>query len=649
MPDKSAPEKSTEKTASEDTAGKGGKGGKDAPEARTGLSRLGPAAGLVGLVLWRTTVIVVLSVVTALIAGSAYFIHEASSAPVPGSPADVKQKTPITFYAADGTTVLAILSPTGGIREIVGPEAISDPMKQAIVAAEDRTFFSNPGFAPQRIIQAALGHATGDPNAGGGSSITQQFVKNSLVGDEYSIERKWREILSATQLTARWTKDDVLAAYLNTIYFGRGASGVEKAAQAYYGISARELDLSQSALLAGVVQSPSRWDPAVNPEGAQQRFDYVTEQLVRNEVITEAEKAEMTLPETIEPKTLDASVGITESTGHVVTEALAEAAANGWTRDDLFEIGAQITTTIDTGIQEVISTRARNMADAHGVKVAISSVEPSTGAVRGMWGGDDGLGFNYASSPQMTGSAFKTFTLAAALENGIGLNTPIPSGPYTTGGVTVTNAGGGGCGSCSMAEATKQSLNTSFYRIQDMLPNRGATTRDMAHRLGVNAPLAEEDGHTNLAITLGAYGTSTLQMASGYATLANGGVRHDRHFIETIRTRNSQAVYVVDTHPHQAVAASVARDVSTALEPVAAYSGGRQLSDKTGYMKTGTTQLGDTGANRDAYVAGYTPRMSTAVWVGTDDGRPLVNAYGAQVWGAGLPSELWQATMNIIG
>lgn len=611
--------------------------------------RLGPVADIVGTVLWRTVVIIVLSLATALVAGSAYFIHEASSAPVPGSPADVKQKTPVTFYASDGTTVLAILSPSGGIREIVGSESISEPMKQAIVAAEDRTFFSNPGFAPQRIAQAALGHATGNSAAGGGSSITQQFVKNSLVGDEYSIERKWREVLSSTRLTARWTKEDVLAAYLNTVYFGRGASGVEKAAQAYFGISARELDLEQAALLAGVVQSPSRWDPAVDRAGAEQRFDYVTEQLVRNEVITEAERAEMTLPETIEPQTPDPSVGITEATGHVVTEALAEAAGHGWTRDDLFEIGAQITTTIDPNVQETISSRARAMADTHGVRVAISSVEPSTGAVRGMWGGDDGLGFNYASSPQMTGSAFKTFTLAAALEQGIGLGTPISSADYVVDGVTITNAGGGGCGTCSMAEATKQSLNTSFYRIQDMLPERGASTRQMAHRLGVNAPLAEEDGHTNLSITLGSYGASTLQMASGYATLANGGVRHDRHFIETIRTRNSQAVYVVDTHPEQAVGEHVARDVSTALEPVADYSGGRQLSGKTGYMKTGTTQLGDTGNNRDAYVAGYTSRMSTAVWVGTDDGRPLVNAYGAQVWGAGLPSELWQDTMNIIG
>lgn len=379
------------------------------------------------------------------------------------------------------------------------------------------------------------------------------------------------------------------------------------------------------------------------------RFDYVMDQLVRNGDITEEERAGAVMPETIPPATPDPSVGITEATGHIVTEALAEAAAAGWTRDDLFEIGAEITTTIDTNVQEVVSSQARNMAEMHGVRVGISSVEPSTGAVRGMWGGDDGLGFNYASSLQMTGSAFKTFTLAAALENGIGLGTPIDSGPYYVGGVTVTNAGGGGCGLCSVAEATKQSLNTSFYRIQDMLPGQATTTREMAHRLGANAPLAEEDGNTNLSITLGSYGTSTLQMASGYATLANNGVRNDRHFISTIKTRNSQTVYMVDTHPDQVVSPQVAQDVSAALEPIADWSGGRQLSGKTGYMKTGTTQLGDTGANRDAYVAGYTPNMSTAVWVGTDDGRPLVNAYGAKVWGAGLPSELWQSTMNIIG
>lgn len=588
--------------------------------------------------------------VISLAIGAVVFINGVSKAEIPESPTSIGSQSEITFFAKDGRTVLATLQPEEGGREPVSSEQISDNMKHAIVSAEDKTFYDNMGFNPLRIASAALGHARGTEGAGGGSGITQQFVKNNLVGDEYSLERKWEEILSSTKLTASWDKDDILTAYLNTVYFGRGANGIENAAQAYFGVNAGELTKSQSILLAGVVQSPSVHDPAVNLESAQKRFDYVKSQMVDNGYVTSEEKNSIQLPETIEPEPISQSIGLDTAKGHIVTMAMNELEEQGYDRDKLFDIGANITTTIDPRVQDSLENTSRDIAGTNDVRVSTVSTDPSTGGIAGIYGGDDGLGYNYATNPQMTGSTFKVFTLAAALQSGIGLDTSIDSSPYPVGNTVIQNSDGASCGSCSIAEATKQSLNTSYYRIQDMLPNQQDSTRDMARKLGVNAQLSEEDGSVNKGITLGLYGSTPQQMSSAFSTIANNGVRNDSHIVSNVKTRNGQLSYTTNTHPVRILSEGVSNDIDRALEPIADYSNNRQLSGKTGYMKTGTVQLGDAGGqNRDAWTVGYTDDLSTSVWVGTDDGQPLVDASGAAVWGAGLPAETWQRVMNEVG
>lgn len=605
----------------------------------------------------RSFVIMMLAFLTTMVVAGAIFIRGVDAADIPDSPLSVGQNAPIEIYASDGKTLISKIHPEDGTREVVDSDKISDNMKNAIISAEDATFYDNYGFAPKRIAAAALGHLTGSGDtAGGGSTITQQFVKNTLVGDEYSLARKWNELLSSTKLTASWEKDEIITAYLNTIYFGRGASGIERASQAYFGVHAEELTKSQAALIAGVVQSPSSNDPAVNKESAESRFDYVVDQMHKNGYISDVELPSITFPKTIAPKPQNAPIGLSDENGHIASMALAELGNHGFDRKRLFSIGARVITSIDADAQKTLVNTSRSVGKDNGVKVSTVSIEAATGRILGLYGGDNGLGFNYATNPQMTGSTFKVFTLAAALENGIGTDTMISSAPYQSGNVTIGNSEGMTCGTCSIKEATKQSLNTSFYRLQDMLPNGAEDTRTMARKLGVNADLNEPDGSVNKGITLGVYGTSPTQMAAGFATIANDGKRVDRHIVDSVYTQNNALAYSAEQQPVSVISAASAHAIDDALQPIPAYSNDHQLTNgATGYFKTGTVQKGDVGGgNRDAWVVGYTKDdgdrkgISTAVWIGTDDGDYLTDAYGASVWGATLPADVWQQVMNSI-
>lgn len=591
------------------------------------------------------TVLLALSLTLASI-GAWYFTISVSNADTPDKPNELKDKSAVTILAADGSE-LAKVYPPGGTRKIVSPDSIPQSMKDALVSAEDSSFYKNPGFDPLRIAAAGFGHLSGNSSAGGASTLTQQFVKNELVGDDYSLERKWKEVLSATKLTAEWDKDDIISGYLNIVYFGRGATGVEKAAQSYFGIRAAELNKSQSAFLAGVIQSPSVHDPAINEESAKQRFNYVVGQMRDNGYLSPEEKLEF--PETIPPKPTDTSTGIEGPNGHIVTMVEKELNSHGMSMEQMFTMGARINTTIDPRVQDSVVRNSQSASRSNGIRVSSVATDPSTGSIRGIYGGDDGQGFNYATEPQMTGSTFKVFTLAAGLENGHGLGTQLSSAPYFADGLELGNSGGATCGVCSLGEATKQSLNTSFYRLQDMLPQGPKTTREMAQRLGVEESLEDEGGFVAKSITLGSYGTSMKSMSHAMATIANNGYYNDQHIIDNIITRNDNTVYKVDTHGRQVLASSITNDIDRALEPIPAYSNGNQLSGKTGYGKTGTVQLGDTGQNRDAIMIGYTDNMALSVWTGTDDGSPLVDANGAMIWGAGVPATTWKNILNEVG
>ena len=592
----------------------------------------------------KVFIFLVLCGVTAGTVGAYMFIKGVESAPIPDSPESMSTTSAISIVASDGSPISTI-QPPGGVREIVSSSQISPYMKDALTSAEDRTFDNNFGFSPRRIAAAAFGHLRGNDSSGGGSTITQQLVKNTLVGNEYSLQRKWKELLSSTRLTAAWSKDDIITAYLNTVYFGRGALGIEKAAQAYFGVHASELTPSQAALLAGVIQSPSAHDPAVNKDSAVERFNYVADQMERNGKVSDNDRQSMSFPQTIPSKPIDPSTGIMDYRGLIASQVMSELAKKGIRESDLFAQGATITTTIDPKVEKTIVDNAHDTQNRTGLLAAATSIDNSTGAIRGFYGGDEGQGYDRANNPQLTGSSFKIFTLAAALESGaVSLSTPISSDPYQIGNHTVNNSEGMSCGTCSVAEATKQSLNTSFYRIVDRLPKGPSSVRDMAHLVGVDAPLQDSDGSVNHSITLGTYGASMTQMAHGLSTILNGGIKHDAHIVDKVTNRNGQTTYFFTPSDQRVVKQSTSDGVRQALAPIADYSNNNGIG-KPSYAKTGTTEHASVnGANRDGLMIGGSDNITTAVWVGTDNGAPING-----LWGATYPASMWSSIMRQIG
>ncbi|BAW10729.1 transglycosylase domain-containing protein [Nocardia seriolae] len=590
---------------------------------------------------------------------SSIFLYAYSTVNVP-QPGDMKNNQVATIFMNDGSSVLAKVIPPEGNRTDVTIDQIPPHVRNAVIAAEDRSFYTNPGFSIQGFGRAIWGQVTGDSTAGGGSTITQQYVKNAMVGNEHSLTRKLRELVISAKMAKQWAKDQILAAYLNTIYFGRGAYGIDAAAKAYFNKPVSELTVAEGAVLAATIQQPSNLDPEKNPDGAQTRWKYVLDGMVDGGNLSAADRQNMQYPAVIpaaqaqKDKTLDAG-----PEGLIKTQVLKELEAAGITEHDLNTEGLQITTTIDPKAQQAAVDAVNKVMDGEPEKLrtAVVSVDPKTGSVRAYYGGSDGQGLDYANQGLPPGSSFKVFGLAENLELGKPLSTLYDSSPVTVNGIKITNVEGEQCGMCTIAEALKRSLNTSFYRMElDMQGNGPQKIADMAHKLGipqtipgVGKSLTEPDGSgPNNGIVLGQYQVRPLDMASAYATLAASGMYRAPHFVQKVVASDGTVLLDRgDPAGEQRVSAAVADNVTDAMKPIAQWSRNHQLSGgRLSATKTGTNQLGDTGENRDSWMVGYTPSLSTAVWVGTDNGEKLRNANGGMIYGSGLPADIWKATMD---
>ncbi|WZU35120.1 Penicillin-binding protein 1A [Rhodococcus ruber] len=573
-------------------------------------------------------------------------------------PGDLKTNQVATVYAADGSTVITKVVPPEGNRTEVGLDEIPEHVRNAVLAAEDRDFYSNPGFSVSGFARAARDNILGRESAGGGSTITQQYVKTALVGSERTLTRKMKELVLASKMANQWSKDDILAAYLNTIYFGRGAYGIAAASAAYFGKPVGELTVEEGAVLASSIQLPSLLDPETNPEGAQARWNYVLDGMVTAGTLNEADRASMQYPRYVPLAEVDNGGQSNGPEGLLRTQVLRELSEEGIDENLLNTEGLQITTTIDPQAQEAALDAVRTNMDGEPeeLRTAVVSVDPRSGAVRAYYGGDNGGGFDFAQSGLQTGSSFKVFGLAANLDQGNPLSAMYDSGPLTVNGISIGNVEGENCGTCTIAEALKRSLNTSFYRMMLEMDNGPQAIADMAHQLGipeeipgVGETLTEPGGvGPNYGIVLGQYQSRVVDMASAYATLAASGTYHEPYFVQKVVTADGTVLLDRGTPAgEQRVDEAVADNTTAAMMPIAAYSNGHALAGgRPSAAKTGTAQLGDTGSNKDAWMVGYTPSLSTAVWVGTEQGLPLENSWGGMIYGSGLPSDIWKDTMD---
>jgi membrane peptidoglycan carboxypeptidase len=603
---------------------------------------------------------VVLVVVLPLITfGMAYMIVKV---PQPG---DLRTNQVSTILASDGSELAKIVPPEGN-RVDVSIDQIPVPMRNAVMAAEDRDFYTNPGFSFSGFARAIKNNLFGG-DLQGGSTITQQYVKNALVGDARSgiggVVRKAKELVISTKMSSEWSKDQVLQAYLNIIYFGRGAYGISAAAKAYFDKPVEQLTVAEGALLAALIQRPSTLDPAIDPDGAARRWNWVLDGMVSMGALSKEERAQQVFPPTVPPEQARAANVTTGPNGLIERQVSKELL-------DLFNIdeqtlntqGLQITTTIDPQAQQAAENAVTKYLDGQmpDMRSAVASVDPKTGGVRAYYGGSDAQGFDFAQAGLPTGSSFKVFALVAALEQGIGLGYQVDSSPVSLNGITITNVEGEGCGVCNIAEALKRSLNTSYYRLMLKLKNGPSDVADAAHSAGiaesfpgVDHTLSEDGkgGPPNNGVVLGQYQTRVLDMASAYATLAASGVYHKPHFVQKVVNSRGEVLFdagTSDNSGEQRIPKAVADNVTAAMQPIAGWSNGHNLAGgRLSAAKTGTNQLGDTDANRDAWMVGYTPSLATAVWVGTTDGtQPLVTKSGGQVYGSGIPSDIWKSTMD---
>ncbi|MBF6475953.1 penicillin-binding protein [Nocardia abscessus] len=596
-------------------------------------------------------------VALAILVPSGIFLAAYTTVSVP-QPGDLKTNQVATILAADGTTVLSKVVPPEGNRTDVTIEQIPPHVRNAVMAAEDRDFYTNPGFSISGFARAARDNVLGKESAGGGSTITQQYVKNALVGDERSLTRKMHELVISAKMARQWSKDEILAAYLNTIYFGRGAYGIDAAAKAYFGKPVQELTVAEGAVLAATIQLPSSLDPEKNPEGAKTRWNYVLDGMVSAGSLNAAERQGLQYPQVVSLASTRDKEQDSGPEGLVKTQVLKELAAAGISEQQLNTSGLQITTTIDPKAQQaaVDAATQKMQGEPEQLRTAVVSIDPRTGAVRAYYGGPDGQGYDYANAGLQTGSSFKVIGLAANLEQGIPLSQLYDSSPLTVNGIKITNVEGEQCGMCTIAEALKRSLNTSFYRMQLDMQNGPQKIAEMGHKLGipesipgVGKTLTESDGSgPNNGIVLGQYQARPLDMASTYATLAASGVYHAPHFVSKVVTADGQVLLDRgEVAGEQRVSAAVADNVTAAMKPIAGYSRNHGLANgRESAAKTGTAQLLDTGENKDAWMVGYTPSLSTAVWVGTVDNSPLRNYSGGMIYGSGLPSDIWKATMD---
>ena len=583
------------------------------------------------------------------VAGSTLFVLAYFTVDIPNANDFVNTQSTIIKYS-NGAEIGRIGAQN---RTIVPLAKMPLHLRQAVLAAENRNFYSEHAFSPSGFARAVIDNIKTLGRGGGGSTITQQYAKTAFLTQERTITRKIKELVIAIKLENSLSKDQILENYLNTIYFGRGSYGVETASQQYFNRSAKNLNLAQSAVIASILRSPGYYDPQYSEENLvrlQSRFDYVLAGMVKAGWITEATAKSTKFPQ-IMPATSEG--WLSGPKGYLIEMVRAELVKRGFTDEQLMKGGLIVKTTFDQKAQTaaVGAVAALTPANApENLHVGLVAIRPGTGEIIALYGGFDYVKRQLNDATQsitLAGSTFKPFALAAGLEAGIPL-TSMWNGdspqyfddngkPYE-----VNNYGDEGWGQIDLLKATSHSVNTIYVPLGIKVgPDRVV---DAARRAGIPDSVAMMP---TPSVVLGAASPRVIDVANAYATFAANGVYAAPWFISEVNGSNGGVLFqAASPSPNTVFSKEVMADLTYALQEVV--KNGTATYGTSGLGRPAAGKTGTSEQNASAWFAGYTPQLSAAVAMFRDDATQTLNGIGGlnSVTGGTFPARIWTSFMK---
>ncbi len=606
---KAAASGSSRRSGGRGGSGSGGSGRGDARRRRGFIGhifRLGITAAVLGAI----AVVCIVGYVAATLPQESWAI--------PARPPNVR------IVSVDGE-LLANRGLTGGAE--VSLDEMSPYIPQAVIAIEDRRFYDHWGVDPIGIVRAFFTNMQAGETVQGGSTLTQQLAKNIFLTPDQNLKRKIQEAVLALWLEQKFTKDQIIEMYLNRVYFGSGATGVEAAARRYFNKSAADVDLGQAALLAGLLKAPSRLSPARDPQAAKDRAEVVLAAMRDEGAISSQEYEDAKAQKPTKAKSY--WTGAENYAADLVMRDIKTLV--GDVKHDVI-----VETTIDRNLEKkaeevvrgTISGANRNVSQ--GALVAVDG----TGAIRALVGGKDYAGsqFNRAvDAKRQPGSAFKPFVYEAALENGLRPETMVVDGPVRIGNWSPENYERSYKGPVTLAYALTHSINTVAAKLANHVgPN---AVIDVAKRLGINSKLED-----NASIALGTSEVSLIELTGAYATYANGGYRATPHLVNRVTDTGGKVIWERGAEVPPVIVAPDTVGMMNAMLSKVVTSGTARKSEIPGWQSAGKT--GTTQDFKDAWFVGYTANLTAGVWLGNDNGAKM-----KKVTGGSLPAEAWHDFM----